>query len=192
MSDKPKSAPAGKKRTSLVLAEFDTTHDIVHAAEKVRDAGYKNWDCHTPFPIHGMEKAMGMGDSRLGWIVIAMALTGLGTAFIMMHWMNGIDYPMVVDGKPPGAPGTLPSMVPVCFELTILFSAFGSVFGMLGLNKLPRHNHPVFESDRFKAASDDKYFISIEAEDPKFDVAKVRALFESAHATSVEVLEELA
>jgi hypothetical protein len=190
MSDKPKSARAAKKRTSLVLAEFDTTHDVVHAAEKVRDAGYKNWDCHTPFPIHGMDKAMGLRDSRLGWIVISAALTGLATAFVMMHWMNGIDYPMVVDGKPPGAPGTLPSMVPVCFELTILFSAFGAVLGMFHLNGLPRHNHPIFESDRFKGASDDKYFISIEAEDPKFDVAKARALFESAHATSVEVLEE--
>ena len=190
MSDQTTAAVVEKKRPSLVLAEFDTTTDVVHAAEKVRDAGFKKWDCHTPFPIHGMEKAMGLPDSRLGWIVIAAALTGLGSAFLMMQWMNGIDYPMVVDGKPPGAPGTLPSMVPVCFELTILFSAFGSVLGMFGLNRLPRHNHPVFESDRFKGASDDKYFISIEAEDPKFDVAKVRALFESAHATSVEVLEE--
>ena len=108
----------------------------------------------------------------------------------MMHWMNGVDYPLIIGDKPGGAPGTLPSMVPIMFELTVLLSAFGAVFGMLGLNRLPQHHHPVFESDRFRAASDDKFFISIEAEDPKFDVDKTRALLEKAHAAHVEVIEE--
>ena len=179
-------APA-KKRTALVLAEFATTAEVVHAAEKVRDAGYTNWDTHTPFPIHGMDRAMGLKDSRLGWIVIACALTGLTGAFTMMYWMNGIDYRIVIGGKPPE---TVPSMVPVMFELTILLSAFGAVLGMLGLNKLPRHHHPIFESDRFRACSDDKFFLSIEAEDPKFNVGKCKALLESAHASFVEVIEE--
>jgi Protein of unknown function (DUF3341) len=104
--------------------------------------------------------------------------------------MNGVDYPTVVGDKPPGAPGTLPSMVPIMFELTILLSAFGAVLGMLHLNRLPRHNHPVFESDRFRRASDDRFFISIEADDPKFDVDKTRKLLEGAHAANVEVIEE--
>jgi hypothetical protein len=108
----------------------------------------------------------------------------------MMHWMNGIDYPTIVGDKPAGAPGTLPSMVPILFELTILLSAFGSVLGMFHLNGLPRHHHPVFESDRFRSASDDKYFISIEAGDPKFDVKGTRELLEGAHASHVEVIEE--
>jgi len=182
-----KTTTSSRKRASLVLAQFNTTAEIVHAAEKVRDAGYTRWDTHTPFPIHGMDKAMGMSDSRLGWIVLGAALTGLTGAFTMMYWMNGIDYRIVVGGKPPEA---LPSMVPVMFELTILLSAFGAVLGMFHLNKLPRHNHPVFESERFKTASDDKFFLSIEAEDPKFNVAKAKALLESAHAAHVEVIEE--
>jgi hypothetical protein len=104
--------------------------------------------------------------------------------------MNGVDYPTIVGDKPAGAPGTLPSMVPILFELTILLSAFGALFGMLHLNGLPRHHHPVFESDRFRLASDDRFFISIEAEDPKFDVVAARVLLEDAHAAHVEVVEE--
>jgi hypothetical protein len=175
---------------TAILAEFENTHDVLHAAEKVRDAGYVRWDTHTPFPVHGMDRAMGLKDSRLGWIVILFALTGLSGAFVMMHWMNGVDYPTVVGDKPPGAPGTLPSMVPIMFELTILLSAFGAVLGMLHLNRLPRHNHPVFESERFRRATDDRFFISIEADDPKFDVDGTRKLLEGAHAANVEVIEE--
>jgi hypothetical protein len=184
--------PHGETRRAptILVAEFDTARDVMHAAEKVRDAGYVHWDTHTPFPVHGMDRAMGLSDSRLGWIVIACAVTGLTGAFVMMHWMNGVDYPLIVGDKPAGAPGTLPSMVPIMFELTILLSAFGAVFGMLFLNRLPRHNHPVFESDRFRAASDDKFFISIEAEDPKFDVDKTRDLLEKARASHVEIVEE--
>src|SRR5260370_41658853 len=137
-----------------------------------------------------MDRAMGLRDSRLGWIVLACALTGLTGAFVMMHWMNGVDYPIVVGDKPPGAPGTLPSMVPILFELTILLSAFGSVLGMFHLNRLPRHHHPVFASDRFRLASDDRFFLSIGADDPKFDVDKTRELLEGAHAAHVEILEE--
>jgi hypothetical protein len=184
------SASAHKVAPSLILAEFESAHDIVHAAEKVRDAGYVHWDAHTPFPVHGLDKAMGLRDSRLGWIVITCALTGLTGAFVMMHWMNGVDYPTIVGDKPGGAPGTLPSMVPIMFELTILLSAFGAVLGMLFLNRLPRHNHSVFESERFRSASDHRFFISIEAEDPKFDVDRTRVLLEGAHASHVEVVEE--
>jgi hypothetical protein len=175
---------------TVILAEFDDAGATLHAAEKVRDAGYSRWDTHTPFPIHGMDAAMGMKDSRLGWIVIASALTGLTGAFVMMHWMNGVDYVTVVGDKPPGAPQTIPSMVPIMFELTVLFSAFGAVLGMFGLNQLPRHNHPVFASDRFRKASIDRFFISIEAEDPKFDVKATKEFLEGMHPSHVEVVEE--
>jgi hypothetical protein len=183
-------APMTRRVPALLLAEFHSTGEVLHAAEKVRDAGYERWDAHTPFPVHGMDRAMGLRDSRLGWIVIVFALTGLTGAFAMMHWMNGVDYPIVVGDKPPGAPQGLPSMVPILFELTILLSAFGAVLGMFHLNRLPRHNHPVFESDRFRFASDDRFFISIEASDPKFDADKTRSLLEDAHAAHVEVIEE--
>ena len=188
MSTEARKIP--RRTPSLLLAEFKSPHDVLHAAEKVREAGYVHWDTHTPFPVHGMDRAMGLRDSRLGWIVLACALTGLGGAFLMMHWMNGVDYPTIVGDKPAGAPGALPSMVPILFELTILLSAFGAVLGMLHLNRLPRHHHPVFESDRFRLASDDRFFLSIEAEDPKFDVDKTRVLLNEAHAARVEVIEE--
>ena len=190
MEAKSHSHHEPRRAPTAILAEFENTHDVLHAAEKVRDAGYVRWDTHSPFPVHGMDRAMGLKDSRLGWIVILFALTGLTGAFVMMHWMNGIDYPTVVGDKPPGAPGTLPSMVPIMFELTILLSAFGAVLGMLHLNRLPRHNHPVFESERFRRASDDRFFISIESDDQKFDVDKTRKLLEGAHAANVEVIEE--
>ncbi len=175
------------KRVSVVLAEFNTAAEVMHAAEKVRDAGYTHWDTHTPFPIHGMDRAMGLADSRLGWIVLGGALTGLSGAFTMMWWMNGVDYPTVVGGKPPF---TTPSMVPILFELTVLLSSFAAVFGMLHLNRLPRHHHPVFESDRFRAATDDKFFISIEADDPKFHVERTSSLLQGAHAAAIELIEE--
>jgi hypothetical protein len=176
------------KRTSIVLAEYETAKDVLHAAEVVRDAGYRDWDVHTPFPVHGMDRAMGLGDSRLGWTVLIFALTGLTGAFVMMYWMGSIDYPFVVGGKPPNA---LPPMAPILFELTILASAFGTVLGMLHLNRLPRHHHAVFQSERFKAASDDRFFISIEARDPKFDAARACALLAGLRATDVELLEEV-
>src|SRR3974390_2317071 len=103
MEARASAAPA-QRVPAVLLAEFDSAHDVLHAAERVRDAGYVRWDTHTPFPIHGMDRAMGLKDSRLGWIVLAAALTGLTAAFTMMHWMNGIDYVTVVGDKPPGAP----------------------------------------------------------------------------------------
>jgi hypothetical protein len=177
-------------RTVLILAEFASAQDVLRAAQSVRDAGYVNWDAHTPFPVHGMDRAMGLKDSVLGWIVLGCALTGLASAFWMMHWMNGIDYPLVVGDKPPGAPLALPAMIPILFELTILLSAFGAVFGMLGLNGLPRLHHPLFESERFQAASDDKFFISIEARDPRFEADRTRTLLERMNAVRVEFIRE--
>ena len=180
---------ASEPKPALLLAEYDTAADVVHAAEKVRDAGYKNWDTHTPFPIHGMDKAMGLKDSNLGLIVFPVGVLGTTAAFTMMHWMNGIDYPLVIGGKPAGAPGTLPSMIPIMFELTVLFSAFAIVFGMFGLNKLPRHHHPIFNaSDRFNRATDDKFFVSIEVEDPKFNLEKTKKLLESTHPVHIELV----
>lgn len=175
------------KRPVLYLAEFDSADAVLHAARKVRDAGFEKWDVHTPYPVHGMDQAMGMPDSRLGWIVLAAGLTGLSCAVLMIQWMNGFDYPLVIGGKPPDA---YASMVPIMFELTVLLSAFGAVFGMLGLNELPKHHHPVFYSERFESFSHDKFFISIEAEDKAFDLNKTRTMLESLHPTHVELVEE--
>ncbi len=175
------------KRTALLLAKYDTTAQVLHAAEKVRKAGYTKYDVHSPFPVHGMDAAMALPDSRVGWIVFFSGLAGVSGAYLMMWWMGGVDYPLVVGGKPGF---TLPSSVPIMFELMVLLSSFGALFGMLHLNRLPRHHHPVFESETFRSATDDKFFVSIEAEDPKFDVAETKALLEGTHAVSVELVEE--
>jgi hypothetical protein len=175
------------RRPVLYLAEFTTPKDIVHAAEKVRDAGYKRWDVHTPFPIHGMDRAMGLTDSVLGWIVILCGLAGVSGAFLLLWYTNGVDYPLIIGGKPGFS---LPSMVPVMFELTILLSAFGTVLGMLGLNQLPRHHHHVFYSERFERVTDDRFFVSIEAADEKFDVQGTKKLLESLHPESLELIQE--
>jgi hypothetical protein len=183
----PTQSKAKKARPALILAEFDDPNAVLHAAEKVRDAGYQKWDVHSPYPLHGMDAAMGLGDSRLGWLVLVMALSGLATASALIIWANGIEYPIIIGGKPPIS---IPSMVPICFELTILFSALGCFFGMLGFNQLPRHNHPIFESERFKSFSTDKFFISVEAGDTQFDVASTRRFLEELHPSHVELVEE--
>lgn len=172
---------------ALMLAEYGTPAEVLHAAEQVRDAGYTCWDVHTPFPVHGMDKAMGLRDSRLGFIVAVMALTGFTAAVSLITYANVIAYDFVVGGKPPFS---IPSYAPVCFELTVLFSAFGAVFGMFGLNKLPRHHHPIFESDRFRAATDDRFFISVECTDPKYDEQATRKLLEKSHAAHIEIVED--
>ena len=171
----------------LLLAEYDTVDGVLGAASKLRDAGYKQFDTHTPFPVHGMDRAMGLPDSRLGWIVLAMGATGLLTAIALITWANGISYPFILGGKPAIS---IPAYVPICFELTVLFSSFGAVFGMLGLNRLPQHHHPIFESDRFRSATDHKFFVSVECADPKFDPKSTRALLESAHPANIETLED--
>ena len=176
-----------KKRVALYLAQYDSSAKVLHAAERVRKAGYTKFDAHTPFPVHGMDAAMGLPDSRVGWIVFFCGLTGVSSAYLMMWWMGGVDYPLVVGGKPGF---TLPSSVPIMFELMVLLSAFGALFGMLHLNKLPRHHHPVFESETFRSASDDTFFISIEAEDPKFDLAETKSVLEGTHPETLELVEE--
>lgn len=182
----PVTAPSDGK-PALLLAEYSTPAEVLHAAEKVRDAGYKSWDVHTPFPIHGMDQAMGISDSKLGWIVLPAGLTGCSLGFLMIWWMNAVDYPIVIGGKPPLS---LPSMIPVMFELTILLSAFGAFFGMLHLNRLPRHHHPIFYSDRFEGCTHDKFYISIDVGDPKYDAERTRALLEATHPSHVELVVE--
>ncbi|MGB5267611.1 MAG: DUF3341 domain-containing protein [Polyangiales bacterium] len=184
------------KKPALYLAEYDTPNAIAQAAMKVRDAGYKNWDCHTPYAMHGMDEAMGLKPTRIGVLSFIFGMLGVATAVALMQYTNAFDfdflnigagYPLIVGGKPPGA---FPSMVPIMFELGILLCGFATLFGLLGIIKLPMHNHPIFASDRFEAATDDKYFISIEAGDQKFDLDRTRALLEATNPTYIELVEE--
>jgi hypothetical protein len=169
-----------------LLAQFATAGDLYHACERVRDAGFTRWDAHTPFPVHGLDKAMGLRRSPLPWIVLAMGLTGVALGFGLQVWVHSVAYPLVISGKPFFA---WPAFVPVAFEVGVLFAALGAVFGMFGLNRLPMHHHPLFQSKVFERVTDDTFFISIESWDPRFDASATPKLLESLGARSVELLE---
>ena len=169
-----------------ILAEFATPTDLYHAGERVRDAGFTRWDAHTPFPVHGLETAMGLRRSPLPWIVLATGLFGAALGFGLQWWVHAVAYPLVISGKPFFA---WPAFIPITFELGILFASLGAVLGMLGLNQLPMLHHPLFRSRVFERVSDDAFFISIESWDPRFDPSATRNLLESLGARSVELVE---
>jgi hypothetical protein len=192
------------KRVHGYLAEFDGAADIYHAAEQVRDAGYQRWDVHTPFPIHGMDKAMGNPKSILPKLVFVGGMTGTCVAFTLQtltqtnFWSSiGLGflqtlaetYPTIVQAKPTDI-WTLPAFFPVMFELTILFSAFTTLFGLLALMGLPRLNHPLFASKQFAKFSDDGFFVCIEARDPKFSQEGTKALLEKIGGKNIELVED--
>jgi hypothetical protein len=169
-----------------VMAEFHTPAEVYHAAEKVRDAGYSKWDVYAPFPIHGIEDAMGMRRTILPVIVAVGAFTGAGLAYLMQWWMTASDYPLVVQGKPPYA---WEPFTPIVFELGVLLAAFTALGSMLALNGLPRFHHPLFAKDRFLRCSQDRFCIAIEAADGKFNPEATRRLLQSSGAHAVELVE---
>ena len=169
------------------LAEFANPHDLLVAAEKVRDAGYNKFDCHSPFPIHGMDEAMGLKRSPLGWIVGICALCGAGTAVLLQWWTAAVAYPLVIAGKPYFS---YQSYVPIGFGLAVLFGAISAFVGMLALNKLPQPWHPVFFSDRFEKMSTDGFFISIESDDAKFNEPETIEFLKDIGGDHVELLME--
>jgi len=170
-----------------ILAEFKNPKALTEASKKVVEAGYDKFDTFSPFPIHGIDKAMDLKKSKLGWIVMGHGILGFSGALAMMYFMSVIDYPLNISGKPFF---NAPAWVPITFELTVLLSAFGAVFGMFFLNGLPKLNNPLFNVDRFKKATDDGFFVCIEAKDSKFQSDLVRQLFEEAGATHIEEVYE--
>ena len=169
-----------------LLAEFHTAADIFEAAMRCRDAGFTKWDVYTPFPIHGMDEAMGLRKSPVGWFTFCGGFTGFFTGMTMIWYMNKFDYPLVVGGKPYFSPMFA---FPVAYELTILFTAFATIGGMLFLNGLPMHYHPVLKSDKILSGMDDKFHIVIESADPKFNLALTKALLEKAGGKDIQELE---
>lgn len=176
----------GDSNTFGLLAEFDTPRDLYHACEKVRDEGFSRWDAHTPFPVHGLDGAMGLKSSIMPWIVLVCGLAGATGGFLMQTWVHNEAYPLIISAKPLWA---WQAYIPVTFECGVLLASFGAVFGMFHVNRLPTFYHPLFNSDRFAAVTDDKFFISIEAADPQYDEARTRSLLEEAGAKHIEVLE---
>ncbi len=180
-------AANAQNNTVGMLAEFETATALVHACMEMRDAGYSRWDAHTPFPLHGLDDAMGLRTTKLPQLVLAGGIIGGGLGLLLQYWTNAVDYPVIISGKPLFS---IPANIPVMFEMTILLAAISAFVGMLAFNGLPRLHHPVFSSSNFRRASDDRFFISVESADPLFDLAKTRGLFEGAGCVGVEELTE--
>ena len=170
-------------------AEFESAAALMAAAEKIRDTGFSHWDVHTPFPIHGMDKAMGLGKSKLSAVVFVGGLLGLLTGVALVTIPSLYIYPMIVHGKP-YTWATLPAFFPIIFELTVLFSAFTAVGTMLALNQLPRFHHPVFNWDRFTRFTDDGFMMVIEARDAKFSESRTKALLEEIGGKNVTLIHD--
>lgn len=170
-----------------LLAEYQTVDDILKAARAVRRAGFTRWDVHSPFPIHGIDHAMGIKPTILPWLVLGGGLTGLTTAIWLQWYCNAYDYPFLISGKPIWS---FPANIPVIFELTVLFSALTAVFGMLGLNRLPSLYNPLFKIERFRRATTDRFFLMIDASDNKFSEESTTRLLVDAGAKAIERVED--
>jgi hypothetical protein len=168
------------------VAEFETPAELMDACYRIREYGYTCVDACTPFPVHGLDKALGQASSKMPWIVLGGAVTGFLLAVGMQVWMNAINYPIKIAGKPYAS---LPAFLPVTFELTVLLSAFAAVFGMFAINGLPRFHHPLFGHSNFKRATDDRFFLVVESKDPLFAPGKTAEHLGSVGGKNVEEVE---
>ena len=176
-----------EKKVHGITAEFKTVDSLLAACRKVRDAGYTKTDAYTPFPVHGIDKALGIKPTILPWFAFAAGLTGTMVAMTMQIWMNSHDYPYIISGKPFYS---LPAFIPVAFELTILLASFATFFGMWALNGLPRFSNPVFTNPRFDRATDDTFFLYVDCKDEKFDQAGVEKLFTECGGEHIDQVVE--
>lgn len=164
------------------MAEFDTPTQLVDAANRVREAGFRKTDAFSPFPLHEIDEALGIKRSILPYMIFASGVTGLLAGLGLVYFVHVIDYPIIVGGRPHFS---LPAFIPPMYELTILFSAAMAVFGMLFLNGLPAPYHPVFNVPRFALATREKFFLLIEAKDELYDHEKTRVFMEGLGAQEV-------
>ena len=177
-----------EKKVHGMVAEFDSVETLLPACRRIRDAGYIKTDAFTPFAVHGIDKALGIKPTVLPWIALGGGLTGTTIALVMQIWMNGIDYPYIISGKPYIS---LPAFMPVAFELTILLASFGAFFGMWALNGLPKFSNPMFTDPRFDRATDDRFFLFIDAKDDRYDAEGVKNLLADAGGEHVkEVVDD--
>jgi hypothetical protein len=168
-----------------MLAEFDNPHALLEAAKKMKKQGFKEFDCHSPFPIHGMDDAMGLKRSPLGFIVFIFAAGALLAGIALEWWTSTIDYPIVISGKPFFS---YQAYGPVAFSLMVLTGAFATLLGMLVLNKLPKFFHPLFNSAKFEKIMDDGFFVSLKSTDDKFDLEDSKSFLEKIGGKNIEVI----
>jgi hypothetical protein len=169
-----------------LLAEFEAPEELVSAAERAYADGYRHMDAHTPFPVHGLAEAIGFHTNRVPLLVLIGGIVGAGVGFFSQYWASVIDYPINVGGRPLNS---WPAFIPITFEVTILVAALTAVLGMLALNGLPQPYHPVFNAPRFALATRDRFFLCIEAADPRFDPVATRAFLEGLGAKEVTDVE---
>ena len=170
-----------------VIASYKTPGTLLKAAKLIRGKGYKNFDVYSPFPIHGMDDAMGLKPSVLGWIVFIGGTCGLLVGLGLQSWAATTAYPLVISGKPLFS---YQAFVPVTFELMVLFAAFSAVFGMFVLNKLPQPYHPYFKSENFLKVTSHGFFLGIEANDEVFNLEKVKQDLIDVGGESIEVMND--
>jgi hypothetical protein len=169
-----------------LLAEFDSPEELVAAGERAYADGYRRLDAYTPFPVHGLAEAIGFRTNRLPLLVLLGGIVGAGVGFFSQYYAAVIDYPINVGGRPLNS---WPAFIPITFEVTILVAATTAVLGMLALNGLPQPYHPVFNAPRFALATRDRFFLCIEATDPRFDAEATRRFLEGLGAKGVTDVE---
>lgn len=170
-----------------VAGNFAGPDELMHAIAELRKAGYSRLEAFTPFPIHGIDDALGDKRSPLGYIVFCGGATGFTFGTLLQWWTGAVDYPITIGGKPFFA---FPPSIPVMFESTVLFSAFTAVFGMIALNGLPRLYHSIFNYSKHKRVTDDAFVLVVKSFDSKYDEAALRDKFAALGATDIEVVEE--
>lgn len=171
-----------KPRLYGLMAEFDSPTDLLDAARRAYEHGYRRLDAYSPFPVHGVAEAIGFRRTRLPLLVLLGGIIGGVGGYALQYWISAIDYPLNVGGRPFHS---WPSFVPVTFELTVLVAALAAVLGMLALNGLPMPHHPVFNVPAFELATRNLFFLCIEATDPQFDAVRTRQFLESLKARDI-------
>jgi hypothetical protein len=169
-----------------IVAEFDEPEPIIAAAEQAKQAGYKKMEAYTPFPVEGLDEALGMSNTRLGWLVLFMGMVGGASGFFMQWYANTTFYPLNIGGTPLNS---WPRYIVITFECTVLFAAFTAGLFMLGRNGLPQPYHSIFNTPNFEHASRDRFFLCIEAEDGQFDATETKAFLESLDPKPLHVAE---
>jgi len=169
-----------------IMAEFDSASDLVAAARRTHQSGYQKIDADSPFPVEELAEAIGFHKNRVPMVTLIGAVIGGLSGYLMQYWMNAVNYPVVVGGKPPHS---WPAFIPITFEMTILFGGISAVLGMLALNGLPMPYHPVFNVPRFAMATKDRFFLIVFSTDLKYSPAGTRQFLESLGPRSIsEVL----
>lgn len=170
-----------------LLAEFDDADALLKAARETYTAGYRQIDCCAPFPVHGLSEAIGAGGGQLARLVLGGGIVGALAGFGFQYWVSVAAYPLNVGGRPLNS---WPSFMPVTLELTILVASLTAVLGMLALNGLPQPWHPLFGIDRFRRATQDRFFLVILASDPLFHPETTKAFLSELGAGGVYEVPE--